>query len=121
MDSATIAALGAILVPIVGLILQYLKGKDTNAHGDAFIAMLKGQEDTMSKVAGVLPSLQPFVDGYKATVAEAEKIWDSGGFTAEDIGAIQREAAFWKSQIDTAVAQFRALKDSKVQTPTAPV
>ena len=64
----------------------------------------------MDKVAAVLPTLKPYVEGYKSTVAEAESIWNSGGMTADDIKAIQREAAFWKTQIDAAIVKYRELQ-----------
>jgi hypothetical protein len=116
MDTETIALISTVIVPaVVTIAVQWLKSKDTNKHGDAFISMLKGAEDSMDKVGDVLPQVKPAVAGYKSTVAEAERIWNSAGFTAQDITTIQAQTVFWKAQIDAAVAAYR-----KLQVPATP-
>lgn len=106
-----IVALTPMVLAVVGLLIQYLKGKDTDKHGDAFIAMLKGTASTMNKVAEILPSVSPYAEDYADIVNEADKIWNSGGFTAADIQALTMRAQIIKSQYNDALAKYRALKD----------
>jgi len=108
VDAELIAALTPLIIAIATMIFQYIKGKDTNKHGDAFIAMLKGNVETMNKVAVILPSLQPYVKEYGELVAEAETIWNSGGMTADDIRFIQAKAELYQNMINELIKKYRA-------------
>lgn len=119
IDEQTIELLTPLIVAVVGLILQYLKSKDTDKHGDAFIEMLKGASDSFNKVGAVLPSAKPAADQFASIVAEADKVWNSGGFTADDIRFIRMQYSLIKSQIDAAIARYRELKVAAT-TPLPP-
>lgn len=109
MDEQLIVALTPLIIAIAGLILQYLKSKDTEKHGDAMLVMLKGAGDTFNKVAAVLPQTAPYVKEYNEMVAEADKIWNSGGFTSDDIKMLELKAAMYKSVFDQALAKYRTI------------
>lgn len=111
LDNETITLLTPLILAVVGLILQYLKSRDTNKHGDALLVMLKQGQDTMEKIAGVIPAIKPYVDQYDAIVLEADKIWNSGGMTADDIRFIQMQYNQIKLQIDAVIAKYRTLKE----------
>lgn len=111
INDELIAAVTPFLVALLGVVLQYLKSKDTNKHGDAFITMLKGTAATMNKVAEILPTVAPYAEDYADIVKEAEQIWNSGGFTAADIQALTMRAQIIKTQYNDALAKYRALKD----------
>jgi hypothetical protein len=114
MDYNTlIEAATPLVLAVIALVIQELKRRDTNAHGDAFIAMLKGAEDTIDKVASIFPQVAPIVQDYKEVVDEADKLWNSGGLTAADIKTLEAKAAIYKQQIDEVIANLRKLK-----TPT---
>jgi hypothetical protein len=111
INDELITAATPFLLALLALVLQYLRSKDTNKHGDAFIAILKGTSATMKKVAEILPAVAPYSEDYAVLIDEAEKIWNSGGFTAEDIQALTMRAQIIKSQYNDALAKYRALKD----------
>ena len=99
-----------LVLAVIGMILQELKRRDTNAHGDAILTMLKGSAETVSKVVSVFPQVAPIAQQYMDIVAEADKVWNAGGMTATDIAVIAAQAKLLKAQIDAAVASVRTLK-----------
>lgn len=113
-DADLIAALTPLIIALAGLILQELKRRDTNKHGDAFIDMLKNDVSILESVSSVLPSVEPYVKEYKDLVLEAEKIWNSGGITATNIQFISMKASFYKTQIENALAKYRELRKTGV-------
>lgn len=117
MNQEQVAMLTPLVLAVAGLVIQYLQKKDTNKHGDEYIKMLKQAGDTFGKMAIVFPQLQTPVGEYNMVVAEAEKIWNTGGFTAEDMKFVGEKAAFYKTLIDQELAKIRNLKAQAPVTP----
>jgi len=109
-DVTTLGSLAALIPTVITVIVQYLRKKDTNQHGDAFIDMLRREAGTMERVAEVIPALQPYIDEANEIISEAEQVWDSAGFTAQDMKFIQYRYNAIQKQISRDLDKMRPLK-----------
>ena len=105
-----IAALIPLISAIIGLLLKELRSRDTNQHGDSFIIMLKEGAETLEKFAVIFPQLQVYSAEMKEIVAEAEQIWNSSSFTAQDAKFIQYKYELLQKQIAKDLENIRKLK-----------
>lgn len=102
-----IEAIIAAIIPILTAAGFLKKGQDTNSHGDAFLSMLKDSCDSLEQVAKVLPKVAPYVEQYRKLIEEGEEVWNSRGFTAQDIALIQTRAAMLQTLITDAVSKYK--------------
>lgn len=109
-DLTTITGFLIAIAPVVGLIFKMVREKDTDQHGDAFIAMLEKGVATSEKVAEVIPALRVYVDEGKELVAEAKKIWEGGGYTAQDIKLLEYKYELLQKQIAKDLDALKVLK-----------
>jgi len=105
-----IAAIVPLATAIVGLILKELRSRDTNQHGDSFIEMLKRGAETVDQFAVVFPTLQVYAVEAHEIIEEAETIWESSGFTSQDVKFIQYKYDLLQKQISKDIENIRKLK-----------
>ena len=110
-DTELMALVAPLIAAVVAAVLQKLRAWDTNKHGDAFVDMLNDAGQVFDQVAEILPQIRPAVVQYNEVVAEAERIWESSGFTADDMRYIQFKAEWYKGVIEDGLETVRKLRE----------